>query len=254
LITPFSDCNCKNTLPNLVEFGFASYGNEFLDFSRLLPLDSKSTLTRFDVLITDNHHAPASSGVENTKLLADFVHITDLSVIPMNATMSDALAGSSLTLKSFSTESIFPEDLHTGPLLELLASPVLGQTTSLRYNYKPGFIGFRSVAETRSMFEPLIQRICNISTLEELELAYPINEQWFPKFRACTSLRQLVWDYSNFPTEHFPFHSESEDTRLTVALCKTFDNLDRDICVDVHSRDRPLLPDLMLRAPESAEP
>lgn len=85
------------------------------------------------------------------------------------------------------------------------------------------------------IFEPFIELVTNLPDLEEVELVYPAHDQWFQKFRGCINLREIVWDYSNFPTKEIPFSSEAEDTRLTEALLEALDNLGTAPDVVVHS-------------------
>lgn len=129
LVTPFAHCDCTNTLPHLEAFSVAPYRKEPVDFARLLPFHSKSTVTKCDILFTEWQ----SDHVDEMKLLINFVHITDLAITPMTAAMCQVLVGYSLRLNSFSTQSYVPHQLHTGPLLDLLSSPVLAEATTLRY-------------------------------------------------------------------------------------------------------------------------
>jgi hypothetical protein len=156
----------------------------------------------------------------------------------MSTEMCQVLVGSKLRLKTFSTESWFPESqLHAGPLRDLLTSPVLAEVRDLQYDYRgPGFwLG----PESRPIFEHFIQLISTLVTLEKLVLGYPLNENWFAKLRTCTSLRHIVWDYSHFPTDEVPYHFKFEDTRLTKLLRETLSHVDPAPYVEVHSRYRP---------------
>jgi hypothetical protein len=234
MIAPFANCNCKNTLPHLHDFSFSPYGTEPLEFRRLLPVNSKSTLTRFDVDIRD--HPPSSHYVDDMKLLIDFIHITDLAICPLTREMCQILVGSPLRLTSFSTHSYHPHQLHAGPLRDLLTSSVLREARTFKYEYK-NFTQFGP--DTRPIYEPLIQLVTSLPDLEELQLGYPLHEDWFANLQTCTSLRKIVWDYSDFPTEEVRYHFKFEDSRLTRALRAALSNLDPAPYVEVLSCYRP---------------
>jgi hypothetical protein len=63
----------------------------------------------------------------------------------------------------------------------------------------------------RLEFETIIHLLASIPTLEELDLGYPVDEDWFEMFRTCTNLRKIVWDYSHFPTDEVPYHFNFDD-------------------------------------------
>ena len=237
IITPFAKCNCSNTLPNLQTFNIADTGShvsqltEPLKFQKLLPFNSKSTLTCFTVLLPD--HPPSNQYVDGMRRLIEFVHITDLTIRPLTREMCTILLGSSLRLTTFKTRSLWEDQLHTGPLLNLLDSPVLENVKTFEYDYR-NYEGFKD--ERIPLFEPLIRALSSHRDLDHLELCYPIHEPWFQHLRSCSNLHDIVWDFSFFPPPEMSMHSDFEDYRLTEALREALDNIDPAPRVEVNSR------------------
>lgn len=239
LAAPLAKCNCTNKLLHLEHFDYFPIRkwNEHVELKRFLPFKSKPTLTRFH-LVSETIWSVPREYIDDIKLVIEFVQIVDLAIKPFTTEMCQILVGSPLRLKSFSIHARFPEQPYVGPLLDLLTSPVLGEVAVFRYN-QVGAEKWDDDAGFRLEFETIIHLLASIPTLEELDLGYPVDEDWFEMFRTCTSLRKIVWDYSHFPTDEVPYHFDFEDHRLTEALAKILRNLGPTPDVEVHSRNRP---------------
>ena len=236
LIAPdLHECSCNNSLPNLQAFTFEPYRRpQHLDFRRLLPLKSKSTLSRVHLEFGDRPNG--TQYINGMKFLINFVHITDLAIHPLTSEMCKVLATSALRLKSFSTYSDSRSELHTAPLCDLLASPTLSELQIFNYEYRNWT---QLKQEINHLYEPVICLLSKLTDLEEFYLSYPLSEDWFAYFEPCTKLRKVVWDYSYFPTVEVPFHFDFEDSRLCKVLRKTLRKIYPAADVEITSCYRP---------------
>ena len=175
ILTSSGKWNCENNLPHLQTFDFVetrsharfeNLGAGHLKFQRILPFNSKSTLTRFASLIPD--HPPSKQYLNDVRHLMQFFHLTDLAIRPLTREMRSVLLHSSLRLQIFATRSLFEDKLHTGALLDLLNSPVLRNLESFEYDYAnyPVPIYRKSFGIGLSSRHPKCPHILNVKTVD----------------------------------------------------------------------------------------
>lgn len=189
---PFRGVGLVDGLTQLSKMEIRTSHRSAIRSSVLLPVESTSTLTHLDI----RFWPPGRNYVATS--LDDFVNLATLRINPLSDDICQFLLRYSGHLRTFSTSSYRSSAVSLGEIGGTFSRAQCLQTVkkfTFKFDMETGDGNIYLIEDDNVLarFNPVIEAISKLSSIQILHLGMPLDGRWYRHFHRLTNLKELKW-------------------------------------------------------------